>query len=196
MINSPNNPTGVVYSNHCRKYLRSKKNDLWVISDEVYETQIWSNKHISPREIENMSERTLVVGSLSKSHAMTGSRLGWLIGPKEIISKAIDLATNMTYGVPGYIQHAGIFALRKGKNLRKKYPSHLIVDKSLPDILKDFKLGHIPQGAMYIMLDIRSTGMNGISFAHELLDTEKIAVMPGESFGEAASGHVNFTYFG
>ena len=71
-----------------------------------------------------MSERTLVVGSLSKSHAMTGSRLGWLIGPKEIISKAIDLATNMTYGVPGYIQHAGIFALRKGKEFEQKISSY------------------------------------------------------------------------
>ena len=198
LINSPNNPTGVVYSkttiaNICEV---AKKNDLWVISDEVYETQIWSNKHISPREIENMSERTLVVGSLSKSHAMTGSRLGWLIGPKEIISKAIDLATNMTYGVPGYIQHAGIFALRKGKEFEQKISKPFNRRQKLAvDILKDFpKLGHIPpQGAMYIMLDIRSTGMNGISFAHELLDTEKIAVMPGESFGEAASGHVRIS---
>ncbi len=195
LINSPNNPTGVVYSkttiaNICEV---AKKNDLWVISDEVYETQIWSNKHISPREIENMSERTLVVGSLSKSHAMTGSRLGWLIGPKEIISKAIDLATNMTYGVPGYIQHAGIFALRKGKEFEQKISKPFNRRQKLAlDILKDFpKLGHIPpQGTMYIMLDIRSTGMSGMSFAHELLDTEKIAVMPGESFGEAASGHV------
>ena len=198
LINSPNNPTGVVYSkttvaNICEV---AKKNDLWVISDEVYETQIWSNKHISPREIENMSERTLVVGSLSKSHAMTGSRLGWLIGPKEIISKAIDLATNMTYGVPGYIQHAGIFALRKGKEFEQKISKPFNRRQKLAvDILKDFpQLGHIPpQGAMYIMLDIRSTGMNGISFAHELLDTEKIAVMPGESFGEAASGHVRIS---
>ena len=198
LINSPNNPTGVVYSkttvaNICEV---AKKNDLWVISDEVYETQIWSNKHISPREIENMSERTLVVGSLSKSHAMTGSRLGWLIGPKEIISKAIDLATNMTYGVPGYIQHAGIFALRKGKEFEQKISKPFNRRQKLAvDILKDFpKLGHIPpQGAMYIMLDIRSTGMNGISFAHELLDAEKIAVMPGESFGEAASGHVRIS---
>ena len=157
----------------------AKKNDLWVISDEVYETQIWSNKHISPREIENMSERTLVVGSLSKSHAMTGSRLGWLIGPKEIISKAIDLATNMTYGVPGYIQHAGIFALRKGKEFEQKISKPFNRRQKLAvDILKDFpKLGHIPpQGAMYIMLDIRSTGMSGISFAHELLDLSLIHI--------------------
>ena len=67
-----------------------------------------------------MVGRTLVVGSLSKSHAMTGSRLGWLIGPEIIISKAIDLATNMTYGVPGIVQQAGIFALEQGKKFEEK----------------------------------------------------------------------------
>lgn len=195
LINSPNNPTGVVYNEATIKNICdvAKKNDLWVISDEVYDTQIWTGKHISPREIENMAERTLVVGSLSKSHAMTGSRLGWLIGPEVIISKAIDLATNMTYGVPGFIQRAGIFALEQGKKFEEKISRPFNQRRKLAlNILKDFpNLDHIPsQGAMYIMLDIRSTEMDGVSFAHELLDTEKIAVMPGESFGAAASGHV------
>ena len=195
LINSPNNPTGVVYDEATIKNICdiAKKNDLWIISDEVYDTQIWTGKHISPREIDNMAERTLVVGSLSKSHAMTGSRLGWLIGPEVIIAKTIDLATNMTYGVPGFIQHAGIFALEKGKKFEEKISQPFNRRRQLAlDILKDFPhLDHIPsQGAMYIMLNIRSTGMNGICFANELLDTEKIAVMPGESFGEAASGHV------
>ena len=121
LINSPNNPTGVVYDKSTIKNICkvANKNNLWVISDEVYDTQIWAGKHISPREIDNMVERTLVVGSLSKSHAMTGSRLGWLIGPEIIISKAIDLATNMTYGVPGFVQQAGIFALEQGKKFNK-----------------------------------------------------------------------------
>ena len=122
LINSPNNPTGMVYNEATIKSICdvAKKNDLWIISDEVYDTQIWAGKHISPREIENMTERTLVVGSLSKSHAMTGSRVGWLLGPKEVIAKAIDLATNMTYGVPGFIQHAGVFALEQGKEYEEK----------------------------------------------------------------------------
>ena len=198
LINSPNNPTGMVYNEATIKSICdvAKKNDLWIISDEVYDTQIWAGKHISPREIENMTERTLVVGSLSKSHAMTGSRLGWLLGPKEVIAKAIDLATNMTYGVPGFIQHAGIFALEQGKEFEEKISWPFNRRRKLAlDILKDFpNLEHIPpQGAMYVMLNIRTTGMSGISFAHKLLDAEKIAVMPGESFGEAASGHVRIS---
>ena len=198
LINSPNNPTGMVYNEATIKSICdvAKKNNLWIISDEVYGTQIWAGKHISPREIENMTERTLVVGSLSKSHAMTGSRLGWLLGPKEIIAKAIDLATNMTYGVPGFIQHAGIFALEQGKEFEEKISRPFNRRQKLAlDILKDFpNLNHIPpQGGMYVMLNIRTTGMSGITFAHKLLDIEKIAVMPGESFGKAASGHIRIS---
>jgi arginine:pyruvate transaminase len=198
LINSPNNPTGMVYNEATIKSICdvAKKNNLWIISDEVYGTQIWAGKHISPREIENMTERTLVVGSLSKSHAMTGSRLGWLLGPKEIIAKAIDLATNMTYGVPGFIQHAGIFALEQGKEFEEKISRPFNRRQKLAlDILKDFpNLNHIPpQGGMYVMLNIRTTGMSGTTFAHKLLDIEKIAVMPGESFGKAASGHIRIS---
>ena len=108
-----------------------------------------------------MVDRTLVVGSLSKSHAMTGSRLGWLIGPEIIISKAIDLATNMTYGVPGFVQQAGIFALQQGKKFEEKISEPFNRRSKLAlDILKDFpNLDHLPpQGAMYIMLNIRATG--------------------------------------
>ncbi len=198
LVNSPNNPTGKVYNtttieNICEI---AKKNNVWVISDEVYDTQIWAGKHISPREIKDMAGRTLVVGSLSKSHAMTGSRLGWLIGPEKIISKAIDLATNMTYGVPGFIQHAGIFALEQGKEFEEKISEPFNRRRQLAlDILKDFPvLGHIPpEGAMYLMLNVRTTGMSGLIFASKLLNDKKIAVMPGESFGESASGHVRIS---
>ena len=198
LVNSPNNPTGKVYNtttieNICEI---AKKNNVWVISDEVYDTQIWAGKHISPREMKDMAQRTLVIGSLSKSHAMTGSRLGWLIGPEKLVSKAIDLATNMTYGVPGFIQHAGIFALEQGKEFEEKISEPFNRRRKLAiDILKDFpNLGHIPpQGAMYLMLNVRTTGMSGLSFADKLLNVKKIAVMPGESFGEAASGHVRIS---
>ena len=84
LINSPNNPTGTVYDQ--ATLLKISKvaidNDLWVISDEVYDTQIWEGKHISIRSIPGMEKRTAVVGSMSKSHAMTGSRLGWVVAPE------------------------------------------------------------------------------------------------------------------
>ena len=109
LINSPNNPTGTVYdaSNLFEISKVAIENDLWVISDEVYDTQIWVGKHISIRSVANMENRTAVIGSMSKSHAMTGSRLGWVVAPEQVIEKLSDLACNTNYGVPGFIQDAG-----------------------------------------------------------------------------------------
>ena len=83
LINSPNNPTGVVYTPDTLTGLArvAATHDLWLISDEVYDTQIWDGTHLSPRQLPEATDRTLVIGSLSKSHAMTGSRLGWIVGP-------------------------------------------------------------------------------------------------------------------
>ncbi len=116
LINSPNNPTGVIYSRATMDGIAKvcHEHDLWLISDEVYDTQVWQGEHISPRALPGMAERTLVVGSLSKSHAMTGSRIGWLIGPESVIEGMAALANNTTYGIPAFIQAAGLFALNQG----------------------------------------------------------------------------------
>ena len=93
----------------------TRDHDLWLISDEVYDTQIWSGTHLSPRQLPDMADRTLVIGSLSKSHAMTGSRIGWIVGPEEALWHLGDLATNTTYGVAGFVQEAALFALQQGE---------------------------------------------------------------------------------
>ncbi|MEM6897511.1 MAG: aminotransferase class I/II-fold pyridoxal phosphate-dependent enzyme, partial [Pseudomonadota bacterium] len=117
LINTPNNPTGVVYGRETLEGIAEvcQEADLWLISDEVYDTQIWKGAHLSPRILPAMEERTLVIGSMSKSHAMTGSRVGWILGPEEAIAHLITLATHTTYGVPGYIQDAAVFALGQGQ---------------------------------------------------------------------------------
>jgi len=195
LINSPNNPTGVVYSAKTMSDIADlcHDNDLWLISDEVYDTQVWEGQHITPRALPDMIDRTLVIGSLSKSHAMTGSRLGWLIGPERVISQLQHLATSSTYGLPGFIQQAALTALNAGKEFEDKIaaPFRRRRDIALRLIEKSNAVSAVPaQGAMYLMLDIRSTGMSGEEFAHELLDKHMIAVMPGESFGQAAVGHI------
>ena len=195
LINSPNNPTGTVYN---RKTLEGiadvcKRHDLWLISDEVYDTQVWEGEHISPRALPGMAERTLVVSSMSKSHAMTGSRVGWICAPEYVIERLIDLATNTTYGVAGFIQDATEFALAQGVDLEEKVAEPFRRRRALAkDILAGQNaVGLIPaQGAMYLMLDVRATGLSGEEFANRLLDTHMIAVMPGESFGKAAAGHI------
>lgn len=195
LINSPNNPTGVVYSRDTLEGIARvcRDRDLWLISDEVYDTQVWEGAHISPRTLPGMAERTLVVGSMSKSHAMTGSRCGWIVGPEEAVAQLITLATHTTYGVPGYIQDAAVFAIEAGEPLEEEIAAPFRRRRALAqEILgRQNSVGLIPsQGAMYLMLDIRATGLSGEQFANALLDEKRIAVMPGESFGKAAAGHV------
>lgn len=195
LINTPNNPTGVVYDADTLAGIAGacRDNDLWLVSDEVYDSQVWDGAHLSPRALPDMTERTLVVGSMSKSHAMTGSRCGWLIGPEAAIAHLTTLATHTTYGVPGYIQDASCLALEQGPALEKEIAAPFLRRRALARTIlsRQETVGLIPaQGAMYLMLDIRATGMSGEAFAYDLLDTQKIAVMPGESFGQSAAGHI------
>ena len=194
LINTPNNPTGAVYPLETLQGIADvcTEQDIWLISDEVYDTQVWEGTHVSPRALPGMAERTLVIGSMSKSHAMTGSRIGWIIGPKDAIASLIDLATNTTYGVPGFIQDAALFALNT-EPLEAQVAAPFLRRREIAErvIGSQQIVRMIPaQGAMYVMLDVRATGMDGEAFANALLDQHRIAVMPGESFGASAAGHV------
>ena len=194
LINSPNNPTGVVYTQSTLTDIArvAAAHDLWLISDEVYDTQIWDGTHLSPRQLPEAADRTLVIGSLSKSHAMTGSRLGWIVGPEEAIGHLINLTTHTTYGVPGFIQDAGEFALSLGIAFEEQIAAPFRRRHAAASAqLRQHGLPVVPSTAsMYLMVDIHATGLSGEAFAHRLLDDHRIAVMPGESFGLAAKGHL------
>jgi len=195
LINTPNNPTGVIYTPETLQGIAQVCRDhaLWLISDEVYDTQVWQGQHISPRTLPGMADRTLVVGSMSKSHAMTGSRVGWIVGPEEAIANLINLSTHTTYGVPGYIQDAALFALQQGPTLEAKIAAPFLRRRAIAEtvLTQTNAVSAVPcDGAMYVMLDIRATGLSGEAFANRLLDDEHIAVMPGESFGRSAAGHI------
>ncbi|WP_299042308.1 pyridoxal phosphate-dependent aminotransferase [uncultured Tateyamaria sp.] len=195
LVNTPNNPTGTVYSEATLNGIAQvcQDHDLWLISDEVYDTQVWEGDHISPRSLPGMADRTLVIGSMSKSHAMTGSRCGWVIGPEAVIAHLITFATHTTYGVPGFIQDASVFALDQGPEFEADIAAPFQRRRAIAHrvLAGQNTVGLIPaQGAMYLMLDIRATGLSGDDFANALLDQHHIAVMPGESFGQAAAGHI------
>ncbi|MFU1477927.1 pyridoxal phosphate-dependent aminotransferase [Roseovarius sp. C7] len=195
LVNTPNNPTGVVYTRETLDGIAKVCADkgLWLLSDEVYDTQVWNGDHLSPRALPGMAERTLVIGSMSKSHAMTGSRVGWVVGTEEAIEHMANLATHTTYGISGYIQHAAAFALDLGTAFEAQIaePFRRRRDLVMKQMEGQNAARPIPaDGAMYVMVDIRSTGLSGEDFADRLLDRHHVAVMPGESFGHAAAGHV------
>ena len=195
VVNTPNNPTGAVYGPGTLQGLAqvAQAHGLWTISDEVYETQVWQGSHISPRALPGMADRTLVVNSLSKSHAMTGSRLGWVIGPAPVIAHLSDLSNATTFGVATFVQAAAAWALEHDAGLEARVAAPVGRRNAMVrDMLaRRPGIAHVPaQGGMYVMIDIRHTGLTGTDFARRLLEREKIAVMPGEVFGDAAAGHV------
>ncbi len=195
LINSPNNPTGGVYGRTVLEGIAEivTRNGMWLISDEVYDTQVWDGSHLSSRALPGMTERTLVVGSMSKSHAMTGSRVGWIVGPAPVIANLIDLATVTTYGVPGFLQDAAVFALTQDRSFEETIAAPFRRRREIATRILGQRQGlrlHKASAAMYVMVDVRATGLSGEDFANRLLDDHGIAVMPGESFGLATAGHL------
>ena len=196
LINTPNNPTGAVYS---RKSLEGiadicRKNDLWLLSDEVYWT-LGGGEHVSPRALPGMADRTLVINSMSKSHGMTGWRIGWLTGPEEIITLLISLNLVTTYGLTDFVSRAAVEALEQGygvKEIAERYAARRNVWLEEMRGLNNVVVRG-SEGGMYVMLDIRAVEPDCEKFAWAFLDAEKVAVMPGASFGDAAAGHIRIS---
>ncbi len=194
LINTPNNPTGAIYSRESLVGLADicRRHDLWLISDEVYWTLTGGATHLSPRALPGMEERTLVVNSMSKSHGMTGWRIGWLTGPRDFVSLMISLNLVTTYGLPDFISRAAAEALAGDfgvEEIARRYDGRrkVFLDAIArhPEIVVRGS-----KGGIYAMLDISSIEPDCEAFAWRLLEEERIAVMPGVSFGEAARGHL------
>jgi arginine:pyruvate transaminase len=197
-INSPHNPTGVVFTADevagiaelCRRC------DLWLLSDEVYDDLAFARPHISPWSLPDMAERTVVVSSLSKSHAMPGFRFGWIIGPPALSRHLFDLLVAMIYGSPAFIQDGVMPALENDlpevAALREAYRSRA---RLLPRILAEAPNCRLtpPEGGMFVLWDIRGTGLASEVFATELLMREHVAVLPCDGFGPSVVGHLRIS---
>jgi arginine:pyruvate transaminase len=197
-INSPHNPTGAVMTADevagicelCRKH------DLWLISDEVYETLAFSAPHVSPWSFPEMAERTVVISSLSKSHAAPAMRFGWVIGPPELTGHMFNLVLCMFYGVPRFIQRAALAALKNEPALvvemKTVYARRAALMSAILSTAPRCRVLS-PEAGMFIMLDVRGTGMNGDTFAEKLLGEQRVAVLSCEGFGPSASGHLRIS---
>ena len=196
LINTPNNPTGAVYSRERLEHLTEicKEHDLWLLCDEVYWT-LGGGEHISPRSLPGMAERTLVINSMSKSHGMTGWRMGWLTGPKAMIALMVDLNLVTTYGLPAFISIACAEALENHygvKDIAERYAARRTVFLEAIRGANEVTVRG-SEGGMYVMLDVSAVEPDDEKFAWALLDKEKVGVMPGSSFGEAAAGHIRIS---
>ena len=198
LLNTPHNPTGAVLTAEeiaaigevCRRH------DLWIVCDEVYEELIFGTGFASPFDNPDLADRTIVVSSISKSHAAPGFRSGWAAGPEEFCARVLPVSETMLFGVQPFISDMTAMAVSQrfdtAEIMRKNYLRRAkIVEKALSGepLLKVM----MPEGGMFILVDVGATGLDGEAFAWELLRTQKVAVMPGSSFGEEARNFIRIS---
>ena len=194
----PNNPTGAIME---RKDLEEiaeviKKHDIFVISDEIYSELCYTDQHVSIANIEGMQERTILINGFSKSYAMTGWRLGYACGPKEIIEQMTKIHQYCIMCAPTTSQYAAVEALKNGdedvQNMREAYNQRR---RYLVHAFKEMGLECFePFGAFYMFPCIKEFGMTSDEFATRFLMEEKVAVVPGTAFGDCGEGFIRISY--
>lgn len=194
----PNNPTGAIME---RKDLEEiaeviKKHDIFVISDEIYSELCYTDQHVSIANIEGMQERTILINGFSKSYAMTGWRLGYACGPKEIIEQMTKIHQFCIMCAPTTSQYAAVEALKNGdedvQNMREAYNQRR---RYLVHAFKEMRLECFePFGAFYMFPCIKEFGMTSDEFATRFLMEEKVAVVPGTAFGDCGEGFIRISY--
>ncbi len=194
----PNNPTGAIMEENDLEEIAKIiiENDLLVLSDEIYSALTYKGKHISIAQIKGMQERTILINGFSKAYAMTGWRLGYACGPKEIISQMTKIHQFAIMCAPTTSQYAAVEALKKGDNdvemMRKAYNQRR---RFLLNAFKEMKLDCFePYGAFYVFPCIKEFNMTSEEFATKLLREEKVAVVPGTAFGDCGEGYLRISY--
>ena len=194
----PNNPTGAIMERSDLEAIAEviRKHDILVMSDEIYAELTYKEKHVSIIEIEGMRERTILINGFSKAFAMTGWRLGYACGPKEIIEQMLKLHQFAIMCAPTTSQYAAVEALRNGDedvtqmrmayNQRRRYLMHAFQKMGL----ECFE----PFGAFYVFPCIKEFGMTSEEFASRFLAEEKVAVVPGTAFGDCGEGYLRISY--
>lgn len=191
LLNTPHNPTGAVLTAAEIAAIGevARRHDLWIVCDEVYEELVFDAAFASPFDNPDLAERTVVVSSISKSHAAPGFRSGWAVGPVEFTNRLLPISETMLFGVQPFIADMTAYALTHeidtAKKMREAYKRRAgrIVD-GLADAPGVFVLP--PEAGMFTLIDVSGTGLSGEAFAWALLEEEGVAVMPGSSFGEQA----------
>jgi aminotransferase len=198
LIGYPNNPTGAVMTRACLAEIAqvAEKHDMLVISDEIYDRLVYGMPHTCFATLPGMRARTILLGGLSKSHAMTGWRVGYVAAPQELSSAMRKVHQYLIMSAPTMSQAAAVQALLHGEEdvaqMRAEYDRRrkLIVGGLNQIGLKCFE----PQGAFYAFPSVEISGMNDDKFANTLLEEEHVACVPGNAFGETTGRYVRMSY--
>lgn len=194
----PNNPTGAIMTRDELEAIAAvlRNTNIAVISDEIYCSLTYEDRHVCFAELPGMRERTIVIDGFSKSYAMTGWRLGWALGPRELMTQICKLHQFGIMCAPTTAQFAGIEAIRscdeEVTHMRKQYDTRR---RFLVSELRDIGMSCFePKGAFYVFPHIPDCGLTSEEFCSRLLLEQRVAVVPGSAFGESGEGHVRISY--
>ncbi len=192
VLNSPNNPVGAVYTReqYAAVVRACVEKEIWLINDDVYQELLSEDERANPLSLPDAERVCITVSSLSKSHRMTGWRLGWVIGPDALMRHLYNLAMCLSYGLPAFIQDAAVEALRSGtataRDVREKLDRrHGILLREL-DGIRGLNL-FSAEGGMFVVFDISAMPISARRFARELLDRHDVAILPCDGFGVSAA---------
>lgn len=195
LLNTPHNPTGATLSAADLAAIGEvcARHDLWIISDEVYEHLVFDGVFASPFDDPALAERTIAISSISKSHAASGFRSGWAVGPAEFCRRVLPISEMMLFGSQPFIADMTTYALTHEidttRQLREACARRVQIVCDILDAVPGLAPQR-PRAGMHILVDISATGLSCEEFAWGLLGEEKVSVMPGSSFGEAARGFI------
>ena len=194
---TPNNPSGVILNESELAAIGqlAEQHDLWLISDEVY-AGLAPGGHI-PGLAAQMPERVITLGSLSKSHAMTGWRTGWLVGPPQLAIHAESLVMCMLFGLPGFIQEAVVTALSIAPEAERRIRDYCEVRRArmVAGLAGTPRIRTVvPEAGMFMLLDVRETGLTGYEFMRALYASQRVSVLDGAAFGRETAGFVRVCF--
>lgn len=194
----PNNPTGAIMEKTELEEIAKVviENDIFVMSDEIYGELTYKGEHVSIASLDGMKERTLLINGFSKAYAMTGWRLGYACGPKELLTQMTKIHQYAIMCAPTISQYAAIEALKNGdddvKQMRTSYNQRR---RFLMNAFKEMNLSCFePHGAFYVFPCIKEFGMTSEEFATKFLEEEHVAVVPGNAFGDSGEGFLRISY--
>ncbi|QUH29678.1 aminotransferase class I/II-fold pyridoxal phosphate-dependent enzyme [Vallitalea guaymasensis] len=198
VLSFPNNPTGAIMDKEDLQKIAEVaiKHDLIVLSDEIYAELTYGEKHVSIASLDGMKDRTIVINGFSKAYSMTGWRMGYAVGPKEIIGPMTKIHQYGIMCAPTTSQYAAIEAVKNSdsdvEEMRKAYNGRrkVMIEGFRSMGLECFE----PLGAFYLFPSIKRTGLTSEEFANRLLMEEKVAVVPGTAFGDSGEGFIRCSY--
>jgi octopine/nopaline transport system ATP-binding protein len=194
---TPNNPSGVILNEAELEAIGelAEEHDLWLIADEVYVGLAPGGR--IPGLAARLPERVITLGSLSKSHAMTGWRAGWLVGPRQLAIHAESLVMCMLFGAPGFVQEAAITALSIAPDAERRIRDYCELRRArvvsgLAGVPRIRTV--VPEAGMFMLVDVRQTGLSGYGFMRALYESQHVSVLDGAAFGRETAGFVRICF--